>query len=105
MREDFSHMGQEIGEVKMCIGEIRGRQDLQILALDEIKTGIKELTANGNALKTEAAVEKAKLTPLFWVLMIVGGIVLTTIVSSAIHYIWPTAVVSETQFEMKNKAR
>jgi hypothetical protein len=88
MREDFSSMGKEIGEVKEKIGEIRGRQDLQILALDEIKTGIKELTANGNQVKVNQAVEETKLKPIFWFIALLITIVATGIVGELIHHIW-----------------
>jgi hypothetical protein len=88
MREDFSHMGDKIGEIKESIGEIRGRQDLQILALDEIKTGIKELTTNGNTMKIDHAIEETKLKPIFWFIALLVTIIATGIVGELIHHIW-----------------
>ena len=88
LREDISNLGREIGETKGVIGEIKGRQDLQILALDEIKQGIKELTKNGNVVKTDLAVEKAKLSPVFWFISVLITVITTGVVSVVVKHFW-----------------
>jgi hypothetical protein len=81
MREDISKIFNELGEVK-------GRQEMQLSALGEIKNGITELTRNGNVQKQEQAILKTKLSPLFWGLMIVASVLLTGVTSFIINHFW-----------------
>jgi len=88
MREDITNLGKSIGDIKESMGEIRGRQDLQILALDEIKKGVKDLAVNGNQMKIDQAVEQAKLSPFFWLVSVVIVAIVTGGVAGLIHYLW-----------------
>lgn len=79
MRDDISKIFSELGEVK-------GRQEMQLEALGEIKDGVRALTANGNVQKQEQAILKTKLSPLFWGLMVIGSVLLTGITSFLLQY-------------------
>ena len=86
LRDDINALRSDVTDTKVDIGEMKVRQELQILALDEIKVGIKELTSNGNKLKIEAAVEHAKISPVFWFLSVLATVVTTGIVGVVVRH-------------------
>ena len=88
LREDINALRSDVTDTKVDIGEMKVRQELQILALDEIKVGIKELTSNGNKLKIEAAVEHAKISPVFWFLSVLFTVLATGIVGVVVRHFW-----------------
>ena len=88
LREDINALRGDVTDTKVDIGEMKVRQELQILALDEIKVGIKELTSNGNKLKIEAAVEHAKISPVFWFFSVLFTVVTTGIVGVVVRHFW-----------------
>jgi hypothetical protein len=96
--KDHSHV------VELC-GSIDGKMNLLLDGQKEFRKDIQELwksfRESDKASSVDAAITKTKVAPLFWVLMIVGSIILSTIVTSVIHFVWPTAVIQQEQTQNK----
>ena len=72
---DHSGLVETVGEIKGTVNSIKESQDHMYSKIDK-------LIATGNTSAIDSAVQKTKLAPVFWVIIIVGGIVLTSLVTS-----------------------
>jgi hypothetical protein len=66
------------------IGQIAGKMDMLISGQAEIKKCIDELYGKFNTTDKDAAVQKTKLAPIFWVIIVVGGYAVIEIVKGMI---------------------
>jgi hypothetical protein len=62
------------------IGQIAGKMDMMLKGQDEIKKCIDELYSKFNSTDKDNAVQKTKLAPVFWVIVVVGGYILVELV-------------------------
>lgn len=77
-----AEMRRDITNMTAAIGRIEGRQQMQLDNLSEIKSDISKLYENGSAQKQEIAIQRTKLTPLFWLLTVAGSVLITSIITA-----------------------
>ena len=66
----------EHSNVMECLGKLEGKLDLIIEGQKEMKTDIRSITINGNAADTRSAVDRQKIAPVYWVILLIIAIVL-----------------------------
>jgi hypothetical protein len=67
-------------EVVAAQGEIKGKLDMLILGVEEVKNTLTGITRNGAKDRIDIAVERAKTKPLFWAVMIIGAVIITRLI-------------------------
>lgn len=62
------------------VGEMNGKMDMIIDGQREVRKDLSDLYGKFNENKTSSEIQKTKLAPVFWFLIIVGGYVLAELV-------------------------
>jgi formate-dependent nitrite reductase membrane component NrfD len=88
--QDHSTLVETVGEIKGTVNSIKESQDHMYKKIDV-------MIANGNSNAIDNAVTKTKLAPIFWVIVIVGGIILTSLVTN----LWNKVVEPQQQTVIK----
>jgi len=70
------------------LGEIKGRQGLVLEGQKKIFEKLDMIVATGAEAKVQAAIERTKMKPIYWVFTIVGASMVTAIVTTFVHHLF-----------------
>jgi hypothetical protein len=87
--QDHSTLVETVGEIKGTVNAIKESQDHMYKKIDAT-------IANGNSNAIDNAVTKTKLAPIFWVVLIVSGIFITSMATTLWNKIMAPAPQQQT---------
>ena len=73
------------GYLVQTVGSIDGKIDMLIEGQRQVKADISELYQKYNETNTDAAVQRTKAAPIFWVIMAIAAVLITISITSLVN--------------------